>query len=123
MKAKILNEAKEMKFEEVVQLAVNIEMVPENVKLMTSKGEVLSIRRGRFEGRLGRRPRSTSPSGSYQQNKKKRAVRENQRCYACRKMGHYAQKNHRITELSTRRKGRSLTERNISPKNVKITIL
>jgi Zinc knuckle len=90
MKAKMLNEAKEMKFDEVVQLAVNIEMVAENVKIMESKGEVSSIRRGRFEGRLGRRPRSRSPERSYQHYKKKRATQENRRCYICRKIGHLA---------------------------------
>jgi Zinc knuckle len=117
MKAKILNEAKEMKFDEVMKMAVNAEMVAENVKIMAHNGDVNKIRRGRLEGRLGRRQRSSSSEDDQQQGKKQRSWRENRRCYKCRETGHYANNCPERSPSSSKSRAKYTAERSKSDKS------
>jgi hypothetical protein len=108
IKAKLLNEAKDSKFEKIVQLTVNSELIEENVRAMGHDREVNFVRRQsaghsrrssnrstsrrrwseQKEGSRSRnRSRSTSPSCD---RRRRRYTTETRRCYNCHKYGHLA---------------------------------
>jgi Zinc knuckle len=105
IKAKLLNEAKDSKFEKIVQMAVNAEMIDENVRAMGPRSEVHFVRSrqsrwssrrrspssSRFHRYNHSESRSRSRSGSRGNDRfRKRYTDENRRCYNCNKYGHLA---------------------------------
>jgi hypothetical protein len=101
IKSKILNEGGNVKFEEVVKMAVNYEMVDFNVQMMRGpSSEVHMVKRSVFdESRMGRHRqqsrsrRSWSSDSSTAQNPRRTTQKShlaNRKCYNCGKYGHYA---------------------------------
>jgi hypothetical protein len=95
IKAKILNDSRDQKFDAIVTMAVSSEMVEENVRIMAPQSEIHAVRgrqNGRLEGRLGTRDRSSSQhrSDNRHQSRQRRPFTDNRRCYICRRIGHLA---------------------------------
>jgi hypothetical protein len=109
VKAKLLNEAKDSKFEKIVQLAVNSALIEESVRVMGHDRDVNFVRRqspGRSRRSSNRstsrrrrsaqnwdRSRSRSPSRSTSPScdrRRRRYTTETRRCYNCHKYGHLA---------------------------------
>ncbi len=105
LKAKLLNEARDSKFDKIVQLAVNAEIVDENVRAMGPRGGVYAVRskherwaesrhspERRRSQRRHRRLRcgSSSSSESSDRCRYRRYTTENRRCYNCNNYGHLA---------------------------------